>query len=121
MEAGKRAAEARARLAKARVQVLDVPVEHQEVLGSIQKLELRTPTRRQAQDAFEASSSGDTLAIALSAMVWLPAEANQPAEQLWPTPADVDAVNEEAAKGMTWLYVQALDFLKRAKADSPKG
>ena len=117
--AGKRAAEARAKMNRARVELVELPEEHAQALG-VKALELRAPSMRVSSDAFNAEGF-DTLGTVMSAMVWLPAEGDQPAEQLWPTPADVGAVATDASKAVGYVYTRALALLQAGREASPKG
>ena len=127
--AGKRAAEARAKMNRARVELVELPEAFQPV-GSVavvnvraafglKHVELRAPTMRASHDAAAADGFG-TLSIAMSAMVWLPAEGDQPAEQLWPTPQDVGAAASDNGHALNWLYDRALTFLAAGKEAAPK-
>jgi hypothetical protein len=120
MSEGKRSEEIRARMVKSRVLLLEVPQEHRAGLGGVEKLELRAPTMRESADAFERTGFA-TLAITLSAMVWLPAVSGAAAERLWPSPADLGEACHDNFTAINWLYSQALAFLQEGKAASPKG
>lgn len=119
MEAGKRAEALRAKLNEKRVLLVTLPAEHAALLA-VTVVELRAPSMRVSGEAFRANGF-DTLAIAMSDMVWLPAGEAWPAEQLWPTPSDVGACSADMAKALNWLYEQALAFLQAGKEASPKG
>lgn len=118
MEAGKRAAEARGRMNKARARLLSLSPEHATMLG-VTDLELRAPSMRVSSLAYNAVG-WDTLAITMSAMVWIPAASEIPAEQLWPTPDDVGAVAADNHPAVNWLYTQALEFLRAGREAAPK-
>ena len=119
MEPGKRAAEARAKMNRQRTELVELSPGHAKMLG-VPQLELHAPTMAVSNAAFRAEG-WDTLAIALSAMVWMPAEGEQPAEPLWPNPSDVGAVDAGNAPAVNWLYEKALAFIVAGRGAAPKG